>query len=65
MNDNLSLFPAAARVSFIQTVYVVEEGQRRIQVCANVTPTVDFPFHVNFTTEHDYDAGINSSSIFQ
>ena len=65
MNDNLSPFPAAARVSFIQTVYIIEEGQGRIQVCAGITPTVDFSFHVNFTTEQDDDAGISSSSIFQ
>ena len=68
MNDNLfnsSSFPAAAMVSFIQTVYIVDEGEKRALVCARVTPKVDFPFHVNFTTEQDDDAGINSSSIFQ
>ena len=58
------LIPAAAMVSFVNTVYIVEEGEQKIKVCANVTPIVDFPFHVNFTTEQDNDAGINSSFIF-
>ena len=65
MNDNLSSFPTAAMVSFIQTVYIIEEGEGTIEVCAGVTPIVDFPFHVNFTTEQDDDAGINSSCTFQ
>ena len=64
-NDNSFSFPAAARVSFIQTVYIIEEGEGTIEVCAGVTPTVGFPFHVNFTTEQDDDAGINRSSVFQ
>ena len=57
MNDNLSSFPAAAMVSFTPTVYIVEEGEGTIEVCAGVTPTVNFSFRVNFTTEQDGDAG--------
>ena len=50
-------------VSFVSTVYTVEEGEGRAHVCARVTPIVGFPFHINFTAEQDGDAGISSCSI--
>ena len=38
-------------MSFTQLVYVVEEVPNgMVRVCANVTPTVDFAFAVNFST---------------
>ena len=65
MNNNSFSLPTAAMVSFIHTIYIIEEGQGTIEVCADVTPAVNFPLQVNFTTEQDGDAGISSSSIFQ